>query len=212
MTSALDVGNGRECVLTEARFAKQRSTGTIIAYLPAPQYDEWMVANLSPVRRELYAEQAANGNPAPRALATNYEEKIGDVTLPPNSVIIRRPEKLNTLENRIRLGQALKHELTHTQGGNEIEACLAHRDYLRKQGLKGATDKEVLKSIALGPYSLNEFREALAKIEGRTSNWMRVMYKYLEARYTGTRYWVKEDLERAVQNNTINRTASRRLS
>lgn len=212
MESTLDQGNGRQCVLTELRIVQQPRTGTKIAYVPESDFDEWILSKLPPVRAELYAESVATGNPHPRALATRFEENIAGVTLPPRSVIIRRPEKLDTLEKRIRLGQALRHELTHTAGGNEIEACLAHRTYLQKQGLQGPSDQQLLKAIASGGYSFAEFRSALAKIEGQTPKFLHLVYKWLEARYAGSKYWVKEDLEATLQNNSINRTAGRRLS
>lgn len=70
------------------------------------------------------------------------------------SIFTVKPSQGAPRSERVEFGSILVHEITHSKGGSEVEAYIAQRNYLRRFGLSGPSDYQILKIIFTGYHAL----------------------------------------------------------
>ena len=105
---------------------------------------------------------------------------LGDLKLPPRTIIMTECPLKGTKAERIIFGGILVHEIEHTRGGNEWDAHVAEREYLQKNGLKGATDTQIFAKLFISErYDLSEALYAEKMAYGNVkSRWRSVAVSY----------------------------------
>ena len=72
------------------------------------------------------------------------------------SIFLVKPSRNAPRSERVEFGSFVVHEITHSNGGKEVEAYIAQREYLRRFGLSGPSDFQILKIISSGYQPLSQ--------------------------------------------------------
>ncbi len=122
------------------------------------------------------------------------------------AVIVPRPNMSSPL-SRITFGAHLRHEVAHAKGADEFEARTAEREYMRRQGMHGPSDKQIFLELfsvtvaqkLLGKpisYDLKDLRSAATAAwnkEYSGASWFKLAYLAVTVRLLESAYCVSKD-------------------
>jgi hypothetical protein len=174
-------------------FKQLPKSNRTIAYLPEQSFDQWFTARLPPDFREYYLLRLElTGSGISGAVCTKPTQVAGR-DLPVNSVVIRKYLHADTFEKRAYYGMVIVHEVAHANGANEYQARIDERAYLRRRGLRGPTDLQLLTAVCR--YSYYDFKDALEGVLGRKVGYFRTQYERIRYRcFSHEQYSLAQDI------------------
>jgi hypothetical protein len=127
-----------------------------------------------------------------RGLCTTDWVKWEHLEFPPRSVVVPKLSPDATKLERIQYGSILAHEIAHARGAGEWEARIVQRDYYRRNGLRGPSDKQIFLDVALR-YGEAEVNIAEERAFGNRGSMLRSIWRALSVLWTEGVYRLQTD-------------------
>jgi hypothetical protein len=143
---------------------------------------------------------------------TNVPFSTEGQAFPANTIVLPELSKFANKLERLKYGRTCAHEFAHSRGLlKEWDARCVDREYLRRNGLSGPTDREMVRELNEPTYKKNgAFGAAVVRVYGEPENiWQEL--KIIFSVFFGRKYCIERDLKKAAEQSARAEKASQMM-